>query len=110
MLILITAILGAILALVFATLAYIQEIESVDKPDLREKVEVIIKQLLLAIAIFIAEMIMFLLLVDNSENFDTSHTSFEFIKNIFIGLFYMYVMYLFGKLYAVFAGFIERFD
>jgi hypothetical protein len=53
---------------------------------------------------------MFLLLVGNTENFDASHTSFEFIKNTFIGLFYMYVMYIFGKLYAVFAGFIERFD
>lgn len=110
MLTLITGILGALLALFFATLAYIQEIESIEKPDVRERIESIIKQLLLAVTVYLAEMIMFLLLIENSEIRSNSHNTYELIKGFLIALFYMYVMYLVGRLYAVMSGFIERFD
>ena len=52
-------------------------------------------------------MYMYVLLEDNSEIVKNTHSTPEFIRAIATAFFYMFIMYIIGKVYASMAGLIK---
>ncbi len=102
--ILITGILGIVISLICLFSACSNKIQSIENPDWMDKVEIFIKQLILVAITYLAEMFMFVLLVDNSEIIKSTHSTPEFIRSIATSTAYMGVMYVIGKVYAITSG------
>jgi len=105
--VLIVGVIGIIVSLILLFTAYTSKIDSIENPDWMDKGETLIKQFALISITYVAEMFMFTLLEANSEVVKNTHSTPEFIRAIATGFFYMFVMFVIGKVYASMAGLIE---
>ncbi len=105
--ILIVGGIGMIVSLILFYSAYSSKIDSIENPDWMDKGETFIKQLILVAIAYTAEMFMFILLNENSEVVKNTHSTPEFIRAIATGFFYMFIMFVIGKVYASMAGLIK---
>lgn len=99
--------IGIIVSLILLYSAYSSQIDSIENPDWMDRGETFIKQLILVVITFIAEMYMYNLLEGNSEIVKNTHSTPEFIRAIATAFFYMFIMYIIGKVYASMAGLIK---
>ena len=105
--VLIVGTIGIVVSLILLFIAYTSKIDSIENPDWMNKGETLIKQLTLISITYAVEMFMFTLLEANSEVVKNTHSTPEFIRAIATGFFYMFIMFVIGKVYASMAGLIK---
>ena len=105
--VLIVGVLGIAVSLVLLFTAYTAKIDSIENLDWMDKGETFIKQLILVAIAYTAEMFMFILLNENSEVVKNTHSTPEFLRAIATGFFYMFIMFVIGKVYASMASLIK---
>lgn len=102
--ILIVAGLGAFVACLLCYIAYDKHIDSLEKPDWMDRIETIIKQVALAVVLYVSEFFMFILADENSVIIRNTTNTPEFVRALGLSAFYLVVMIAIGMAYANFSG------